>query len=79
MMGQSIFVTAGMVSIVYIIIKYLEMKFIIKEPKPVKIMIRDTIIVYLSVVSGNFVLEQFGGANRVVAKAPEIFTNEPAF
>jgi len=78
-MGQSIFVTAGMVSIVYIIIKYLEMKFIIKEPKPVKIMIRDTIIVYLSVVSGNFVLEQFGGANRVVAKAPEIFTNEPAF
>ena len=55
------------------------MKFIVKEPKPVKIMIRDTIIVYLSVVSGNFVLEQFGGVKEMVVNPPEIFTNEPEF
>jgi len=78
-MGQSIFITAGMISLVYLIIKYLEMKFIVKEPKPMKIMIRDTIIVYLSVVSGNFVLEQFGGVNEIVSNPPEIFTNEPEF
>jgi hypothetical protein len=42
-------------------------------------MIRDTIIVYLSVVSGNFVLEQFGGVKNVVKAPTEIFTNEPAF
>jgi hypothetical protein len=78
-MGQSIFIIAGMISVVYLIIKYLEMKFIVKEPKPMKIMIRDTIIVYLSVISGNFVLEQFGGVEQVVSNPPEIFTNEPTF
>ena len=78
-MGQSVFIIAGMISLIYLIIKYLEMKFIVKEPKPVKIMIRDTIIVYLSIVSGNFVLEQFGGEKPIVSNAPEIFTNEPGF
>jgi hypothetical protein len=78
-MGQSIFIIAGMISLVYLVIKYLEMKFIVKEQKPMKIMIRDTIIVYLSVISGNFVLEQFGGVEQVVSNPPEIFTNEPEF
>tara|TARA_B100000674_G_C37892722_1_gene939792 strand:- start:119 stop:355 length:237 start_codon:yes stop_codon:yes gene_type:complete len=78
-MSQSIFVIAGMISIVYLIIKYLEMKFVLKENRPMKIMIRDAIIVYLSVVSGNFVLEQFGGVKNVVKAPTEIFTNEPTF
>ena len=55
-MEQSIFITAGMVSFVYLIIKYLEMKFILKEVRPMKLLMRDTIIVYLSVVSGSFVV-----------------------
>ena len=58
-MEQSIFITAGMVSFVYLIIKYLEMKFILKEVRPMKLLMRDTIIVYLSVVSGSFVVDQF--------------------
>lgn len=55
------------------------MKFILKEAKPMKILFRDTIIVYLSVVSGNFVIEQFSGVSATAMKTPEIFTNEPAF
>jgi len=78
-MSQSIFITAGMISFVYLVIKYLEMKFVLKEIKPMKILIRDTIIVYLSVVSGSFVIEQFAGGETIMRKAPEIFTNEPAF
>jgi len=78
-MEQSIFITAGMVSFVYLIIKYLEMKFILKEVRPMKLLMRDTIIVYLSVVSGSFVVDQFNGTTSIMKKAPEIFTNEPAF
>ena len=78
-MSQSIFITAGMISFVYLVIKYLEMKFVLKEVKPMKILIRDTIIVYLSVVSGSFVIEQFAGGETIMRKVPEIFTNEPAF
>ena len=78
-MEQSIFITAGIVSFIYLVIKYLEMKFILKEVKPMKLLIRDTIIVYLSVVSGSFIIDQFSGSGTIMKKAPEIFTNEPAF
>ena len=78
-MEQSIFITAGIVSFVYLVIKYLEMKFILKEVKPMKLLMRDTIIVYLSVVSGNFIIEQFSEVSTIMKKTPEIFTNEPAF
>jgi len=78
-MEQSIFITAGIVSFVYLVIKYLEMKFILKEVKPMKLLMRDTIIVYLSVVSGSFIIDQFSGASTTMKKVPEIFTNEPAF
>ena len=78
-MEQSIFITAGIVSFVYLVIKYLEMKFILKEVKPMKLLMRDTIIVYLSVVSGSFIIDQFSGASTIMKKTPEIFTNEPAF
>jgi hypothetical protein len=78
-MEQSIFITAGIVSFVYLVIKYLEMKFILKEVRPMKLLMRDTIIVYLSVVSGSFVIDQFSGTSTIMKKAPEIFTNEPAF
>ena len=69
-MEQSIFITAGIVSFVYLVIKYLEMKFILKEVKPMKLLMRDTIIVYLSVVSGSFIIDQFSGASTIMKKAP---------
>jgi hypothetical protein len=34
------------------------MRYIDKEPKPLKYLIRDTLLVYLSVVTGKFVVDQ---------------------
>jgi len=76
-MEQTIFITAGIICFIYLVIKYLEMKFILKEIKPMKILIRDTIIVYLSTVSGLFVLEQF--ATNIGKSAPKVFTDIPNF
>ena len=57
-MTNSIFLKAGVVSVVYIIVKFLEMRFIIKENKPLKKLARDGLIVYFSVLGGDFVLQQ---------------------
>jgi len=78
-MAQSVFITAGMISFVYLILKYLETKLILKEAKPMKILFRDTLIVYLSVVSGSVIVDQFSGASISKIKPPEIFTNDPTF
>ena len=52
------------------------MRFILKENKPLKELFRDTLIVYLSVVSGLFISEQF---NSKISKAPKVFTDVPNF
>ena len=54
------------------------MRFILKENKPVKLLARDTIIVYLSVLLGCFVMKQMGGLN-LASKVPQVFTNTPDF
>ena len=55
---DNIFVTAGIISVVFLIAKFIEMRFVDKENKPLKLLIRDALLVYFSVVFGNFVLEQ---------------------
>ncbi len=63
-------------SIMYLIFKFIEMRFILKENKPLKELFRDTLIVYLSVVSGLFISEQF---NSKISKVPKVFTDAPNF
>ena len=65
------------VAIMYVIFRFIEMRFVLKENKPLKVLFRDTIIVYLSTVSGLFVLEQF--ATNIGKSAPKVFTDIPNF
>lgn len=79
----SIFVIAGVISIIFLIVKFIEMRFVDKESKPLKFLIRDSLLVYFSVIVGNFVIEQLkpviqeGGENVVVN--PAVFTDNPGF
>ena len=77
-MSSSIFLTAIAVSIAYLVFRFIEMRLILKENKPIKILARDTLIVYLSVVLGNFIMSQFGGSS-MTKKMTEVFTNSPEF
>ena len=59
------------------------MRYIEKESKPLKLLIRDALLVYFSVVSGYFILEQLkpvmqtGGA---LSTGPTpVFTDNPEF
>ena len=77
-MSNSIFFTGVAIAAVYLIFRFIEMRFILKENKPLKILARDTLLVYLSVVLGHFILQQFGNMDMAV-KVPQVFTNEPDF
>ena len=55
---DNIFLVAGIISVIFFIAKFLEMRYIDNEPKPLKILIRDSLMVYVSVVIGSFILEQ---------------------
>ena len=77
-MSNSIFISALVISIVYIIFKFLEMWLILKETKPLKFMLRDSIIVYFSVLIGNFVMGQMEPLKNM-SKQVSVFTDNPTF
>jgi hypothetical protein len=77
------FVVAGIVSFAFFVVKFIEMRFVDRESKPLKFLIRDSLLVYFSVVVGLFVVEQLkpviqnGGENVVLN--PTVFTDNPGF
>ena len=83
---QRLFLVSTVVAVIYVLIRFIEMRFILKENKPLKDIIRDTIIVYISAISGIFIIEQVNPiknmANTVVGsvnKNPGAFIDEPSF
>jgi hypothetical protein len=78
---NNIFLTAGLVAGIFFIIKFIEMRFIEKESKPLKLLIRDSLVVYVSVVGGDFIVEQLQpfivGENVVLT--PGVFVDNPSF
>ena len=79
---DNIFIIAGTISVVFMIAKFLEMRFFEKESKPLKFLIRDSLLVYFSVVIGNFVLGQISPIMKSAitsSKPPPVFTDNPEF
>jgi hypothetical protein len=78
----SIFFVATIISVTYFIMKFMEMRYIDKESRPLRILIKDSLIVYFSVIVANFVMEQL---NTIVEnsvggkKITPVFTDNPAF
>lgn len=77
----SIFIVAAIVSITFLVAKFLEMRFIEKESKPLKLLFRDTLLVYFSVIIANFVIEQLNPIIKggTVTKTTPVFTDNPGF
>jgi hypothetical protein len=78
---DNIFLVAGIISIIFFIAKFLEMRYIEKEAKPLKVLIRDTLIVYISVVLGSFILDQLNPIikDNIMPESPIAFTDNPPF
>uniref|UniRef100_A0A6C0LCN0 Uncharacterized protein n=1 Tax=viral metagenome TaxID=1070528 RepID=A0A6C0LCN0_9ZZZZ len=76
------FIVAGIISIVYLLMKFGEMRFIEKESKPLKYLIRDSLLVYFSVIVGIFFVDQLKPImeeGSPTALNPSVFTDNPAF
>lgn len=77
------FFIATIISIVFLFLKFIEMRFIEKESKPLKLLIRDTIVVFFSVISGFFILEQvkhiMNNGNNLSTNNTPIFIDNPEF
>ena len=54
------------------------MRFILKKNKPIKELVRESLIVYFSIIAGDFVLTQITPITQMMG-APEVFTNDPGF
>ena len=77
---DSIFIVAAVVSFVFLIFKFIEMRFLEKDSKPLKFLIKDSLFVYFSVLLGSFVLEQIKPM-RITdeVRVPQVFTGNPEF
>jgi len=80
---ENIFIIAGVISIIFVIMKFIEMRFVEKEAKPLKLLIRDALLVYFSVISGYFILEQLkpiiqNGGESLNTTIP-VLTGNPEF
>lgn len=75
---DNIYVIALTISVVYIISKIFEIRFILKENINLKKLTIDTILVYFSVILGTFITEQFLSKTKNLTQAP-VFIDSPKF
>jgi hypothetical protein len=83
MIDKNIFITAGIISVLFFIIKLSEIKMVLKEDIDLKFVLKDTLIVFFSVVTGTLLVDQlkpmiYENAEKLI-KNPPIFTDLPSF
>lgn len=82
----NLFVVGAIIATVYFVLKFLEMRFVDNESKkPIKVLVRDTLIVCISSVVGVYLLDQFkmfdsgSGSNNASVTSPAVFVDTPGF
>jgi hypothetical protein len=81
-MEHNIFLFAGIISVVFVLAKMVEMRFVDKdEPRPMKLLVRDALVVYVSVVCGDFMIDQLKPfiTPEHTTTVPEVFVDAPDF
>jgi len=89
---DKIFIIACLLTILFVIFKFLEMKYIEKEYKPLKLVVRDAVFVFLAGFSSMYLIFYFDNnitefyniltGNKTVITNPmntQVFTDEPGF
>jgi len=79
---MNIFVAAAIISFIFFVVKFIEMRFVKKETYPLKILVKDTLIVFFSVIFGHYIVEQIKPVINDVEKPnahPEVFVGNPDF
>mgnify|MGYP006883156949 CR=1 FL=1 len=72
------FLGALVITGVYLLFRFLEMRFVLKKNQPLKFLLREALMVYFSVLGGDFVLRQIQPLN-IGSNVPTVFTSPPDF
>ena len=81
----SVFIVALVIAIIFMIFKFFEMRFLTHDdptapPKPLKVLIRDTLAVYICALLGQFLIAQFAPIEKVIkGDNIKVFTNQADF
>ena len=75
---KNIFYISAIISIVYFLLKFIEIKYISNEECSIKIILRETLFVYFSVISGLFINSQFQN-NSQSKDTINVFLDQPEF
>jgi hypothetical protein len=70
---------SGIIAFIYLLMKFVEMRITKKETKPVKELVRDTIIVYLSSMVGLYIINEFMPVTELTKTVTNVFTDAPGF
>jgi hypothetical protein len=78
---DNIFLVAGFIAGIFFLAKFFEMRYVDNEAKPLKFLIRDTLLVYVSVIFGSYIIDQLSPViNETVKQSiPIAFTDNPSF
>jgi|694.fasta_scaffold17067_15 hypothetical protein len=78
---ENIFLEAFVISIIYVIVNFLEMRYFQKEDKQIKDILKEGLMVYLAVISGVFIITQFKPeVEKIINEAPPlVFVDNPPF
>jgi hypothetical protein len=75
------FITSLTITIIVFIIKFLEMRLILKENKGLKILFKESLIIFIGSIISLFILNEFNVFNMISygKAAPDVFVNQPNF
>uniref|UniRef100_A0A6C0HHL8 Uncharacterized protein n=1 Tax=viral metagenome TaxID=1070528 RepID=A0A6C0HHL8_9ZZZZ len=88
---EQVIILAIAITLIFFVLKIVEMKYLEKEVKPFKLIFRDTIIVFISSMSASFIYFHFNkNINdffNIITATPTlstsantpVFTDEPGF
>lgn len=78
---KNIFLEAFIISFIYVIYIFLEIRYNKNEEKSLKDIVKEGLLVYLAVVSGVFIIDQFKPeVEKLVSESPPlVFVDNPPF
>ena len=77
-MYDSPFLIAGVVAFIYLVFRLAEMRFILKEKKSPKTFLREALLVFISVLLGNYLLERLKPLTKMTENT-DVFVTAPDF
>ena len=63
---ENIYIISTIIAFLYLLIKFAEMRMINKETKTIKELVTDSLIVFISVICGNFVFVQMQPLSEMI-------------